>query len=61
MEVIQTGKPSAVDLDIEGRIIVTKHGELTCINTYLPSGSSEERQQFKETWMDEWRKFLQPY
>ncbi len=63
MKVVQTGKPSAVDpLDIEGRIVVTKHGDLTCINTYLPSGSSgEERQLFKETWMDEWRQFLFPY
>ena len=63
MEVIQTGKPSTIDAnDSEGRIIVTKHGAITCINTYLPSGSSgEERQQFKETWMTEWREFLQPY
>ena len=63
MEVIQTGKPSSIDAnDSEGRIIVTKHGAITCINTYLPSGSSgEERQHFKETWMAEWREFLQPY
>ena len=63
MEIIQTGKPSAIDEnDSEGRIIVTKHGAITCINTYLPSGSSgEERQHFKETWMAEWREFLQPY
>ena len=63
MEIIQTGKPSAIDEnDSEGRIIVTKHGAITCINTYLPSGSSgEERQHFKEIWMAEWREFLQPY
>ena len=43
MEVVQTGKPSAIDpSDSEGRIIVTKHDEITCINTYLPSGSSGE-------------------
>ena len=53
----------AIDLgDTEGRVIVTQHGELTCINTYLPSGSNkEERQAFKEAWMDEWRDFLRPY
>ena len=63
MKVIQIGKLSSIDPDDkEGRIVVTKHGELTCINTYLPSGSSgEERQLFKETWMDEWREFLRPY
>ena len=63
MEIIQTGKPSAIDEnDSEGRIIVTKHGAITCINTYLPSGSSGgERQHFKEIWMAEWREFLQPY
>ena len=63
MEVVQTGKPSTVDpSDSEGRIIVTKHGEITCINTYLPSGSSGiERQQFKELWMAEWREFIHPY
>ena len=63
MQVIQTGKPSEVDPeDKEGRIVVTRHGSLTCINTYLPSGSSgEERQKLKETWMDEWRDFLSPY
>ena len=34
MEIIQTGKPSAIDEnDSEGRIIVTKHGAITCINT----------------------------
>ena len=48
--------------DSEGRVLVTKHGNLTCINTYLPSGSNkEERQLFKEQWMDEWRTWLRPY
>ena len=63
MEVIQTGKPSAIDPDdSEGRIIVTKHNDFTCINTYLPSGSSGDlRQNHKETWMDEWREFIKPY
>lgn len=63
MQIIRTGKPSAIDPeDSEGRIVVSKHNQITCINTYLPSGSSgDERQRFKETWMDEWRNFLQPY
>ena len=58
-----TGKGGIIDgEDSEGRVLVTKHGELTCINTYLPSGSNkEERQAFKEAWMDEWRDFLRPY
>ena len=63
MQLIQTGKPSAIDPeDLEGRVIVSKHEHITCINTYLPSGSSgEARQKFKETWMNEWRYFLLPY
>ena len=60
---MSTGKGGIIDgEDSEGRVLVTKHGELTCINTYLPSGSNkEERQAFKEAWMDEWRDFLRPY
>ena len=47
------------DKDLEGRILVTKHGNLTMINTYLPSGSSKlERQMFKENWMDEYLEWL---
>ena len=63
MEIVSTGKPSNLDpKDSEGRIIVTKHSNLICINTYLPSGSSGElRQQFKERWMDEWRQFIGQY
>ena len=63
-------KPSMVEIgrgmdgkldpdDLEGRVLVTKHGNLTLVNTYLPSGSSkEERQIYKEEWMDEWRDFI---
>ena len=48
--------------DREGRILVTEHGDLTCINTYLPSGSSkEERQAYKECWMADWLEWLQPF
>ena len=58
-----TGMGGRIDEnDTEGRIIVSNHEGFTCINTYLPSGSNkEERQAFKEGWMDEWRTFLKPY
>ena len=47
--------------DSEGRVLVTKHGDLILVNTYLPSGSSkEERQRYKETWMAQWRDFIHP-
>jgi exodeoxyribonuclease-3 len=47
--------------DSEGRVLVTKHDDVILVNTYLPSGSSkEERQQFKETWMSQWRDFILP-
>ena len=62
-DAVATGKGGSIDSDdSEGRVLVTQHGDLTCINTYLPSGSNkEERQAFKEAWMDEWREFLRPY
>ena len=48
--------------DEEGRILVTKHNNLTLINTYLPSGSSKiERQKYKENWMDEYFNWLQQF
>ena len=48
--------------DSEGRVLVSEIGECICINTYLPSGSNkDERQAYKETWMEEWRVMLQPY
>ena len=63
MDELRRGMESDLDpTDSEGRVLVTKHGKLTCINTYLPSGSNkEERQLFKEQWMDEWKAWLQPY
>ncbi|MBT5736251.1 MAG: exodeoxyribonuclease III, partial [Euryarchaeota archaeon] len=50
MEISQVGKAGQQDPnDSEGRVIVSTHGDFTCINTYLPSGSNKvERQQFKE-------------
>ena len=59
-EVIKKGKGN--DSDEEGRILVTKHGELTLINTYLPSGSSKvERQMYKEKWMEDFLIWLNEY
>ena len=41
--------------------MITEHDDLLLVNTYLPSGSSkEERQIYKETWMEQWRQFIQP-
>jgi len=63
IKTVETGMNGSVDTgDSEGRILVTEHQGFTCINTYLPSGSNkQERQDFKEAWMDEWRVFLAPY
>ena len=47
--------------DLEGRVLTTKHGNITLVNTYLPSGSSkEERQIYKEEWMAQWREYIHP-
>ena len=63
MEELGRGKPSLIDTDdLEGRILITKHENITLINTYLPSGSAKiERQMYKEAWMDEWREFARPF
>jgi exodeoxyribonuclease-3 len=63
IKTVETGMNGSVDTgDSEWRILVTEHQGFTCINTYLPSGSNkQERQEFKEAWMDEWRGFLAPY
>ena len=48
--------------DIEGRVLVTRHGDLVCVNTYLPNGGGgPERQAYKERWMDAWRAWLAPW
>ncbi|MDA7492112.1 exodeoxyribonuclease III [Candidatus Poseidonia sp.] len=62
-EVITLGHGGSTDPnDLEGRVLVTEVGGVVCINTYLPSGSNkEERQVFKESWMEEWRGFIRPY
>jgi len=61
--ILQTGMNSPLDpSDREGRVLVTEHASCICINTYLPSGSNkQERQVYKEQWMEDWRSFLQPF
>ena len=61
--VLTTGKGGTLDAnDLEGRVLVCEINGVVCINTYLPSGSNkDERQTFKEGWMEEWRQFIQPY
>lgn len=64
IEMMEEGRGMQGEIDIEdseGRVLVTKHEDLILVNTYLPSGSSkEERQQYKETWMAQWREFIRP-
>jgi exodeoxyribonuclease-3 len=48
--------------DTEGRVFICEVNGVVCVNTYLPSGSNkDERQQFKEQWMEEWRQCIRPY
>ena len=45
--------------DPEGRVLVTKHNNLTCINIYLPNGSSRlDRQNYKDQWENQTLLFL---
>ena len=62
MTEVGRGMEGALDPnDSEGRVLVTMHDDILLVNTYLPSGSSkEERQQYKETWMYQWRDFIHP-
>ena len=61
---IEEGRGMQGEIDIndsEGRVLVTVHDDVILVNTYLPSGSSkEERQRYKETWMEQWRDFIRP-
>ena len=61
--VLGKGKGGTLDAnDLEGRVLVCEINGVVCINTYLPSGSNkDERQTFKEGWMEEWRQFIRPY
>ena len=61
--VLERGKGGKLDgNDTEGRVLVCEYKGVLCINTYLPSGSNkDERQHFKEGWMEEWRTWLRPF
>ena len=48
--------------DSEGRFLLTRHGPLLLGNTYLPSGSSkEERQAWKEDWMEDYLEYAKQW
>ena len=59
------GISTNVDInDSEGRVLHTKHGNLHCINIYLPNGGANiDRQKFKDQWLEDlliWsKKFIQ--
>ena len=61
--VLSKGKGGALDPDdSEGRVLTCEVNGVVCVNTYLPSGSNkDERQRFKEGWMEEWRHFIKPF
>jgi exodeoxyribonuclease-3 len=45
--------------DAEGRVIRLDFGDITLINTYIPSGTSgDERQTYKYQWLDEFYGYL---
>lgn len=45
--------------DAEGRVIRLDFGDVTLINTYIPSGTSgDERQSYKYQWLDEFYGYL---
>ena len=57
MQVLGTGMD---DDDPEGRLLRVRVEGIELVNVYLPSGSSsDERQQHKETWMDEFMTWTQ--
>ncbi|QHS61804.1 exodeoxyribonuclease III [Chitinophaga agri] len=46
--------------DAEGRVIRLDFGDITLINTYIPSGTSgDERQTYKYQWLDEFYGYLE--
>ena len=64
MDEIERGIDTELDgtRDPEGRVLVTKHGVLSCVNMYLPNGSSgPERQQYKDQWLEDMLKWSQQF
>ena len=58
MRFIEIGRGIDTELDEtpdpEGRVLVTRHGNFTCINMYLPNGSSSpQRQHYKDRWLED--------
>ena len=57
VEMSEEGRGISTEVDIgdsEGRVIHTKHGNLHCINIYLPNGGANiERQRFKDKWLED--------
>lgn len=55
MEEITRGIDTELDPDdLEGRVLTTKSGGLTCINIYLPNGGSgPARQAYKDRWLED--------
>ena len=56
MKEIERGIDTNLDgtRDPEGRVLVTKHGNLSCINMYLPNGSArQECQNYKDQWLED--------
>lgn len=46
--------------DAEGRVIRADFGDISIINTYIPSGTTgDERQTYKYQWLDEFYEYLQ--
>jgi exodeoxyribonuclease-3 len=62
-EVVGTGIDTRLDpADSEGRMLHTQHGDLHCLNCYLPSGSNKaERQIWKEGWMEDLLEWARPF
>jgi exodeoxyribonuclease-3 len=48
--------------DPEGRVLCTRHGDVDCVNVYLPNGSSSPaRQRYKDTWCRDFLAWLAPF
>jgi len=62
-EVCGTGIDTSLDpADSEGRMLHTVHDGVHCLNCYLPSGSNkEERQIWKEQWMEDLLEWARPF